>query len=137
VHTLFAQHACPWAPQLPQLPLEHVPVKTGHVWLLATQTSFTQQPPLAHVVAAQHVSPAPPHAVHTLLRQSALGLQGVPVAQQAWPGPPQLCPELQELQSSAAQKTAAIRVNRVMVNLVTFARGAGKFLGIMWLPHQS
>jgi len=121
---LFVQHACPWPPQLPQLPLEQLPVKTGHVWPLTIQVLFTQQPPLAHVVAAQHTSPGPPQAVHTSLRQTVLALQAVPVVQQAWPAPPQLECELQASQSNAAQNTAARKPSRVMVNLVRLARAA-------------
>jgi hypothetical protein len=107
-----------------------VPVKgAGHVLLLLMQALFTQQPPLLQVVAAQHVSPAPPQAIHTLLRQRALVLQAVPVVQQAWPGPPQLepgpeCPQLQELQSNRAQNAPAKKTSRVMVNPFTWAQGA-------------
>lgn len=90
MHTLPAQHGCPEAPQLPQLPLEQVPVKMGHAWPPETQVLFTQQPPLLHVVAAQQNSPAPPQAAHTLLRQTALELQRGAVGQQSWPGAPQL-----------------------------------------------
>src|SRR5216684_4899585 len=107
--------------------IEQLPVKTGHVWPPTIQVLFTQQPPLAHVVAAQHTSPGPPQAVHTSLRQTVLALQAVPVVQQAWPAPPQLECELQASQSNAAQNTAARKPSRVMVNLVRLARAAANF----------
>jgi hypothetical protein len=99
---------------------------------LPMQALFTQQPPPLQLVPAQHVSPAPPQAIHTLLRQTALVLQAVPVVQQACPGPPQLeageCPpQLQELQKSRAQNAPARKVSRVIVNLVKFAPGAANF----------
>ena len=142
MHVLFAQHACPWPPQLPQLPLEQVPVKTGHVWPPATQVAppplFTQQPPFPHVVAEQQTSPAPPQAVHTSLRQTVLlPEQAVPVVQQACPAPPQLEWELQELQSNAAQNTAARKTIRVMVNLFRLGLRLGRSRSVMWALKQA
>jgi hypothetical protein len=47
------QHACPLAPQLPQLPELHSPPMSVHVVPEATQKSSAQQPPPLHVPAAQ------------------------------------------------------------------------------------
>jgi len=122
--------------------LEQVPVKTGHVWPPATQVAgppplFTQQPPLPHVVAEQQTSPGPPHAVHTSLRQTVLlAEQAVPVVQQAWPAPPQLERE-QELQSKAAQNTAARKTIRVMVNLFRLDLRLGRSRSAMWALKQA
>jgi hypothetical protein len=54
VHWAFAQHGWPEPPQVPQLPLVQVPPMFGQAVPDAVQRSFTQQPPLAHVLAAQH-----------------------------------------------------------------------------------
>jgi len=117
--------------------LAHVPVKLTHALPLETQVLFTQQPPLPHVVAEQQTSPGPPHAVHTSLRQTVLlAEQAVPVVQQAWPAPPQLERE-QELQSRAAQNTAARKTIRVMVNLFRLDLRLGRSRSAMWALKQA
>ena len=61
-----SQHACPAAPQPPQLPAAQTPASVNaHVVPAGTQKPETQHPSAAHVLAAQHTSPAVPQPVHT------------------------------------------------------------------------
>jgi hypothetical protein len=54
------QQGCPAAPQVPQLPPEHVFPMMGHIDPEPTQIRFTQQP-LPQPFATQHAWPAAPH----------------------------------------------------------------------------
>jgi hypothetical protein len=93
----------------------HAPPIVGQVTPLAVQTLFTQQPPLAQVLAAQHGWLGPPHCAQMpvpLPVQISFGLHTRPV-QQAWPDPPQSRqmpathdPALQELPGQQAALSA-------------------------------
>jgi hypothetical protein len=68
--SVLAQHGCPVAPQVPQLPLAHAPATCGHIEPELAHTSCTQQPPPEQALPGQHACPAPPHAAHTSLVQA-------------------------------------------------------------------
>jgi hypothetical protein len=60
------QQACPNPPQLEHAPLVHAPNVPPHAAPAPTQAPFTQQPPLAHALPAQHGCPDSPHAAQIL-----------------------------------------------------------------------
>jgi hypothetical protein len=62
------QQGCPAAPQVPQLPAEHVLPMTGHIDPELTQIRFTQQP-VPQPLATQQASPAAPHVSQMPLLQ--------------------------------------------------------------------
>jgi hypothetical protein len=82
------QHACPEAPQLPQLPLLHMPPTLGHVVPAAVHTSRMQQPPLPQLLPGQQGCPGPPQLAHRSLLH-AWPLPHWPPGQQASPAAPQ------------------------------------------------
>lgn len=66
VHRFPVQHGCPAAPQVPHDPVPQVPPTLGQVEPAPVQTLLTQHPPPPQLFAAQHATPAVPHAVQML-----------------------------------------------------------------------
>jgi hypothetical protein len=88
VQRSLAQHICDEAPQVPQLPLVHMPPTCGQVLPLPTHRSLTQQPLEPHAPPTQQGSPGLPQWLHTPLLQE-LASPHLRPGQQACPGPPQ------------------------------------------------
>ena len=60
---MVEQHGIPGPPQVPQVPLEQVPVNGLQELPLLTHWPLTQQPLPVQVLPAQHALPAAPHVL--------------------------------------------------------------------------